>query len=201
MRKAFAMVFAVTAGIIIFSGSVFAHCDTMNGPVITAAQKALESGNVNLVLIWVGPKSENQIREAFKKAQKDRKAGAEEAKKADMVFYETLVKNHREGEGVEYTGIKDAAEVEPGIAAADKAVESGSIEELEAHAIEAVKNGLKNKFREVEENKKYGKNDVKAGRKYVAAYVEFIHYVEGLLAAAEKGGHHEKKAEAQGHQH
>jgi len=27
-----------------------AHCDTMNGPVVKAAQKALETGNVDLVL-------------------------------------------------------------------------------------------------------------------------------------------------------
>jgi hypothetical protein len=32
---------------------VFAHCDTMEGPVIKAARKALETGNINLVLIWV----------------------------------------------------------------------------------------------------------------------------------------------------
>ena len=30
----------------------FAHCDTMDGPVVKAAQRALETGNVNLVLIY-----------------------------------------------------------------------------------------------------------------------------------------------------
>jgi hypothetical protein len=29
----------------------FSHCDGMDGPVVTAAQKALETGDVNLVLI------------------------------------------------------------------------------------------------------------------------------------------------------
>ena len=33
--------------------SVSAHCDGMDGPVVKAAQKALETNNVNLVLIWV----------------------------------------------------------------------------------------------------------------------------------------------------
>lgn len=30
-----------------------AHCDTMDGPVVKAAQAALAKGDVNLVLIWV----------------------------------------------------------------------------------------------------------------------------------------------------
>jgi len=30
-----------------------AHCDRMDGPIVKAAQKALETGNVDLILIWV----------------------------------------------------------------------------------------------------------------------------------------------------
>ena len=33
--------------------NLFAHCDGMDGPVVTAAEQALETGDVNLVLIWV----------------------------------------------------------------------------------------------------------------------------------------------------
>jgi hypothetical protein len=32
---------------------VFAYCDGLDGPVVKAAQKALDSGNLNPVLIWV----------------------------------------------------------------------------------------------------------------------------------------------------
>jgi hypothetical protein len=46
---------------------VFAHCDGMDGPVVKAAQKALETGNVNLVLIWVQKKDEDEIKKAFQK--------------------------------------------------------------------------------------------------------------------------------------
>ena len=34
----------------------WAHCDGVDGPVVAAARKALETGNVNHALIWVGPK-------------------------------------------------------------------------------------------------------------------------------------------------
>lgn len=201
MKRIFTAVLMAMAGILMSSGMAFAHCDTMSGPVITAAKQALETGNVNLVLIWVLAKSDKLIKDAFKKELKERKAGGEAAKKADMEFFETLVKVHREGEGVPYTGIKEDGEVEPGIAAADKAVESGSIAELEALLTEAVKHGIHKKYKEVAENKKYGKNDVKNGRKYVKAYVEFIHYAEGLLEAAEKGGHHGEETKEQEHKH
>ena len=29
------------------------HCDTRDGPVVRAAKKALETGNLNYVLIWI----------------------------------------------------------------------------------------------------------------------------------------------------
>ena len=40
------------------AGVVFAHCDTMDGPIIKGAQQALETGNVDLVLMWIQKKDE-----------------------------------------------------------------------------------------------------------------------------------------------
>ena len=34
-------------------GEALAHCDGMDGPVVNAAQTALATGDINLVLIWV----------------------------------------------------------------------------------------------------------------------------------------------------
>jgi hypothetical protein len=47
--------------------------------------------------------------------------------KADMYFFETLVRIHRAGEGASYTGLKPGAEIDPAIAMADEALESGSV--------------------------------------------------------------------------
>ena len=38
--------------------NLYAHCDGMDGPVVTAAKQALETGDVNLVLIWVSQKGQ-----------------------------------------------------------------------------------------------------------------------------------------------
>jgi len=38
------------------------HCDTMDGPLMKAARRALESGNVNLVLHWVSKEGDATVR-------------------------------------------------------------------------------------------------------------------------------------------
>jgi len=53
------------------------HCDTRDGPVVTAARIALETGNVNFVLIWVPESAENELKDVFETTLRMRKAGAE----------------------------------------------------------------------------------------------------------------------------
>jgi len=38
------------------------HCDTMDDPLMKAARRALESGNVNLVLPWVSKEGDATVR-------------------------------------------------------------------------------------------------------------------------------------------
>ena len=90
--------------------SALAHCDGMDGPVVRAAQKALEAGDVNLVLIWVQKKDEQTIKDAFQKTLEVRKLDPKARELADMYFFETLVRIHRAGEGESYTGIKPAGQ-------------------------------------------------------------------------------------------
>ena len=68
--------------------------------MIKAAKKALETGNVNYVLSWVYKGGEKVIREAFDKTTTVRMLGKKEAiELADLWFFETVVRIHREGEG------------------------------------------------------------------------------------------------------
>jgi hypothetical protein len=45
----------------------------MDGPVVKAAQQALVTGNVNLVLFWIQGKDVPEVRKAFAKTQAVRK--------------------------------------------------------------------------------------------------------------------------------
>ncbi len=175
---------------------VFAHCDTMDGPVIKAAQKALEANDVNLVLIWVQKQDGAEIKKAFQKTLAVRKLNIEVRELADMYFFETLVRIHRAGEGAPYTGIKPAGtDLGPAIPAADKAIETGSIEPVVKLLDDTIHQGINERFKEVLEKKTYNKNDVEAGREYVKAYVTFLHYVEPVYEAAKGQSAEHHKAE------
>ncbi len=185
--------------------ALLAHCDGMDGPVITAAKQALETGDVRLVLIWVSKNDEAEIRTAFQKTLAVRKLNAEAKELADIYFFETLVRVHRAGEGEPYTGIKPAGrDLGPAIPAADKAIADGKLEPLYKLLTGKMHEGLHKKFKEVMTHKDFKKDDVEAGRKFVEAYVPFLHYVEALYDAAAKGeghGHFLGAEKASGHTH
>lgn len=167
--------------ILLAPASVSAHCDGLDGPVVKAAQKALESGNPNLVLIWVEKKDEAEIRKTFQRTLTVRKLGPQAKELADLYFFETLVRLHRAGEGTPYTGLKPAGrDLGPAIPAADKAVESGSAKPLLKILTEALGEGLRERLKEVSAKKKFKPDDVEAGREYVRAYTAFLEYIERI---------------------
>ena len=164
---------------------VMAHCDGLDGPVVKAAQTALENGNVNPVLIWVQKKDEGEIKQAFQKTLAVRKLNLQTKELADMYFFETLVRIHRAGEGEPYTGLKPAGrDLEPAIPAADKAIESGKLEPLLKILTETVQTEVREKFKAVSAKKNFKPDNVDAGREYVEVYVPFVSYVERIYATA-----------------
>ena len=125
------MLAALLVGSMVRPAPLAAHCDSMDGPVVKAAEKALETGNINLVLMWVRPQDEPEIRAAFSKVLEVRQLSPDAQALADYWFFETLVRVHRQGEGEPFTGLKPAGyEPQEGISAADRAIELGSVDRL-----------------------------------------------------------------------
>jgi hypothetical protein len=162
-----------------------AHCDGLDGPVVKAAQRALATRNVALVLIWVQAKDEPEIRAAFEKTLTVRSLSPQALELADRFFFETLVRVHRTGEGAPYTGLKPAGrDLGPAIPASDKALDTGAVEPVVTLLARAMEDGIRRHFGEAMAARNFAPNDVEAGRRYIQAYVEFIHYVEQLHGAA-----------------
>lgn len=195
---------ALVAAAILVPAPAFAHCDGLDGPVVAAARKALNSGDPNLVLIWVQPKDEAEVRHAFAEAVAVRKLSPQALELADRSFFETLVRLHRAGEGAPYTGLKPAGrDLGPAIPLADKAVASGSDSEIGAFAAREAEQGIHAKFADLQKKRNFRTDDLSAGRDYVASYVSFVHYVEGLHQASNSGaaGHYAEDAQPAGASH
>lgn len=189
MKKYFNFVFisSFLTFILIFSSEqVSAHCDGLDGPIVTAAKKALETENVNLVLIWVKKEFEDEIKNAFQKTLTVRKLSPEAKEMADTYFFETLVRLHRLGEGAPYTGLKPAGrDLGPAIPLADKSIEENSAKELLELLTDEVHNGLHQYLQNVISKKDYNPNDINAGREFIESYVVFVHYVERIYESAQ----------------
>lgn len=176
--------------IILAGGEARAHCDALDGPVVRDARQALERGDPTPVLKWVGPEAEAEIREAFSAALAVRAKGDEARQLADRYFFETLVRVHRAGEGEGFTGLKPVGSVDPGIAVADRALEIGSVARLSKELPARLADGIATRFRRAMELKRHAGHSVAGGRAYVAAYVDYIHFVEEADRLARLGAPH-----------
>jgi len=184
---------------------VGAHCDTIDGPVVREAKAALDKGDVTPLLKWVKRDNEEEVRAAFKKTIAVRALGSEAKDLADRYFLETLVRIHRAGEGAPYTGLKPAGVQDPAVVAADRAIENGSVEDLTTMITKGAREGIRTRFAGVVERKKRVGESIEAGREYVDAYVEYIHYVERLAQdtshSPAEHGKHEAESDEGHHPH
>ena len=181
---------------VVAASNTYAHCDTLQGPVVIAAREALAKRTIDPVLKWVQPADEPVIRAAFDRTLRVRTQSDSAAELADLWFFETLVRIHRAGEGAPYTGLKAAAAEEPGIAAADQALQTGKLDQLTALTIESLRETLVTKFRRTRELQSHAAHSVDAGRAFVAAYVDYVHFAEKLAAMSGSAAPSEHPAHA-----
>ncbi len=168
-------------GMLVSTTIADAHCDTMNGPVIVDAKNALKNNDVTIVLKWIKKEHESEITSLFKKTVTLRKTSPEAKEIADRLFFETLVRIHRAGEGAPFTGLKEAA-VEQNILDADHSIETGTAEELIDATAHKIHEQIARRFNRVMEAKKNVNSSVEQGREYVDAYVQYVHFIEALGA-------------------
>lgn len=202
VQTAFARLLASVVLALLPSATVFAHCDTLDGPVVADARAALERGDVAPVLKWVRPADEAEIRAVFAQAVAVRSVSPAARELADRHFFETLVRVHRAGEGAPYTGLQPAGSaVDPAVRLADAAIAAGSPEALEKALVAHLREGLAERWRRLGAARPHAFNSAEAGRAWVAAYVDFVHYAERLHLALISGGEHDVPSAGRAHEH
>ena len=146
------------------------HCDSLDGPVVRAARRALEAEDVDLILPYVHKAGEDEVRHAFDLAVKARTQGAEAREVADLYFFETVVRVHRAGEGAPYTGLKPAGlDVGPVIPLADRAIKDGSPARLADYLASEVRRETTTRFAAMLDAQAAAGSGVDQEREYVEA--------------------------------
>ena len=162
-------------------------CDTMDGPVVTAAELALEMENINYVISYVKKKFERELRDAFDRAIIVRGLSGEAAEVADYCFFETAVRLHMLGDGKSYTGIKHSGlNRGPMITKTEEAIEIGDNTVLKEFLMNLIEESFENQFEEIMSKKEYDLNDVDAAREYITSMLEFIRFTHDLYNNIEK---------------
>lgn len=157
------------------------HCDTMDGPIVTAAELALEMENVNYVLPFVKSDYEGELKEAFDRTIIVRELSGEAAEVADYWFFETAVRLHLLGRGKPYTGIKQSGLNQGSIIRrAENALESGDSRDLEDFLYNIIKDEFETRFENVVSKKDYDLNDVEAARDYITSMLGFLAFSQKI---------------------
>ena len=171
------------------------HCDSLDGPVVVAARKALEEGRVELVLPYVPADGEAEVTDVFEQTMAIRGASPAVSAVADRWFFENVVRVHRAGEGAPFTGLKPAGLSEgPVIPVAERALETGSGDELIGVLNDIVAEQVKVRLDHAMERKTDVDDGVAEAREYVEAMLGLQVWSHKLylaaLASAHGGEHH-----------
>lgn len=171
------------------------HCDSLDGPVVSAAAAALQARNVELVLPFVPADDEAEVRHAFELTLTVEPLAPDAKQLADEWFFENVVRIHRAGEGAPYTGLKPAGLGHgPVVPVAERAIEAGTADELVTVLTALVGEAIRARFAHVMERKAHANGNVDANRAYVEAMLDlevWSHSIYEALHASphEHGGH------------
>jgi hypothetical protein len=149
----------------------------MDGPVVSAAEMALEMGNVNYILPYVKKEDEKELKYSFEKALSVRELSEDASELADYYFFETSVRLHRKGEGKSYDGIKPSGlNWGPVIRRAEKTIEEEDLTDFLEFMQATIEDELRERFDDVVEKKDYELSDVESAREYIESMLEFVLY-------------------------
>ncbi|MBI3993523.1 MAG: hypothetical protein HY342_09630 [Candidatus Lambdaproteobacteria bacterium] len=166
------------------------HCDSLDGPVVTAARKALDADDVELILPYVPQSGEAEVRAVFEQVQRARRDGTAARDVAERYFFETVVRIHRAGEGAPFTGLKPAGlDTGPVIPVAEEAIESGSPDHLIHLLSDTLRHEISQRFAHLQHLRGHAGDDVAGARAYVESMLGLQVYSHQLFQAMHSDPH------------
>ena len=164
------------------------YIESMDGPIVKAAETALDMENINYVIPFVSSKDSGELKDAFEKTLSVRELSGEAAELADFWFFETVVRLHRINNGNSYNGLKPAGiDWGPIIPKLDKAFETEKIDEFLNFLLNFIQEDIRSRFDDVLFKKDYDINDVEDARDYINSMLEFVDYTQKFYKYIEKG--------------
>ncbi|EYR63668.1 hypothetical protein N866_19000 [Actinotalea ferrariae CF5-4] len=162
----------------------------MDGPVVTAARRALDADDVNLLLPYVHADGEDEVREVFALVRTVRHEGTTAREVADRLLFETVVRVHRAGEGAPFTGLKPAGlDVGPAIPLAEQALADGDAAELVELLTGAVRSEAERRLGLALAAADEAATGVPQARRWVEAMLGLQVWAHGVHKAVHGGGH------------
>lgn len=167
------------------------HCDAMDGPVVKGALAALSAGDVGVVLPFVDEADEAEVRALFDDVAGVRHEGGTAGEIAERLFLETVVRLHRATEGAPFTGLKPAGlDHGPVIPVAERAIATGSPEELVYELSQRLEDEVKTRLDNVMALKARSGEGIRAARRYTSAMLELQVWSNQVYRSLRAATHH-----------
>ena len=175
---------------LLFPAMAAGHCDRVNGPVAQDALKALQTGQIEPVAIWVGPDEMAELEDVFKESLAAYRLGDDAQKVAEKYFMSTAIRLHRMAEGFPFTGLKSAQPLPEDIALAEKALETGELKPVNDFLAKEMEEQTERLFQQVLTKGEEKKESIEAGREWADAYVKYVIFVHDLHKRISSGAPH-----------
>jgi len=162
------------------AGSALAHCDTLDGPVISQARQALEKGDVKIVLPWRGGGQGEGDPGGVRSGGGCAREGAE-GEKSSRTGISSRHWCASTGKGKEPLPRAEAAgmDLAPPYRRQTRRWSPATPPAPVPHQ-RKVHEGIHKYYMAAKEKKAHAGESVEAGRAYVNAYVPYLHFVERL---------------------
>lgn len=140
-----------------------------------AAERALETGNANHILIWIPEESERTLRNLLERACCERRIQKDANNPVIRWYFNTIRHLHAAYCGHQNLDISTKTPEERKIISiAERACESGNFDEITTVVQNASWGEMRQRFQDLMKIRQYDAENIAAGRAYVSAFIAFI---------------------------